>query len=599
MTPTSPVRAAIYARQSVAEPDGIEVQVSRCQSLAAARDYDVVEVYRDDATSGYRERGTGTAFDRMLEDAKAGRFDVLVVRKVDRLGRSLAALERLTTLRVHIITVDGELDLSTTNGRLMANLVTSVARAESETKAERRVNANKARREEDGIPTSGRVPYGYRWVTKAERDKRAQRGEANAGHAYELDGERADDVRRLYADFLAGVPLRSIAAEWNEAKKRTLPVVGSDPSNPRLPDGAPFRPTTLRRMLMSPYYAALLPLEAPKPGERYDQAAITRETCRAGAWPALVTVEQWEAAKARLANPERTTSPGPARKWLLSGIAVCGGHGRRDDAAIAKVALALDQASEADAAALTPDERAAVVAAVAALAPEARAAAAATLDPQRRTVVAAVAALTPQQLDAALAGLDPQERAAAALALAGERCGEPIRAGGGARKIHSYRCRSMAHFMRQGEPLDRFVEARVVQYIAARGADLLVNRERPDVDKLRLERERLAANVRQAGDDEQDGLIDRAERVRLTKRARARIDELDAKLRAGLDDDGALSGVVAAEDVAEAWRGLSLTRRRAALEALVDVVVHSVGQGNRRSMSDAALDRTVSIRFRR
>ncbi|WP_347756091.1 recombinase family protein [Agrococcus sp. ProA11] len=535
MTPTPPVRAAIYARQSVSEPDGIQGQIKRCTHLAAARDYEVVEVYEDDATSGYRERGAGTAFDRMLEDARGGRFDVLVVRKVDRLGRSLAALERLTALRVHIVTADGELDLSTTNGRLMANLITSVARAESETKAERRVNANTNRRG-DGIPTSGRVPYGYKWVTRAERDKRAQRGAENAHYAYDLDESRADDVQRLYADFLAGVPLRSVAAEWNREGKRTPPTKAQ-------PDGGPIRPTTLRRMLMSPYYAGLLPLEAPKPGERYDQAAITREACREGAWPALVTVEQWETARARLAHPERKTSPGPERKWLLSGIAVCGGHGKRDDSAIEARALAMTGKTEA-------------------------------------------------------AELDPQERAAAALALAEERCGEPIRAGGGARGIHSYRCRTMAHFMRQGEPLDRFVEARVVQYIAARGADLLVERERPDVDKLRAERERLAANVRQAGDDEQDGLIDRAERVRLTKRARARIDELDAKLRAGLDN-GALTEVVAAEDVAATWRDLSLSRRRAVLEALVDVVVHSVGQGNRRSMSDAALDRTVSIHFRR
>lgn len=539
----SRTRAAIYARQSVAEPEGIERQVERCKSLAAARDYDVVEVYRDDATSGYRERGAGTAFDQMLEDAKERRFDVLVVRKVDRLGRSLAALERLTALRVHIVTVDGELDLSTTNGRLMANLVTAVARAESETKAERRVNANRGRREDLGIPTSGRVPYGYRWVTAAERKARAERGEPNAHHAYELDRERAEDVRSLFADFLNGVPLHSIAAEWNAQGKRTLPVAGKGAS-PRLPHGALFRPTTLRRMLMSPYYAALLPLSAPAPGERYNQANITREKCRDGAWEPIVTVEQWEAARARLDNPERTTSPGPARKWLLSGIAVCGGRGKRDDAAIE--ARALKRTGKSDAAAL-----------------------------------------------------DPQELATAALELAEHECGEPIRAGGGARGVHSYRCRTMAHFMRQGDPLDRFVETRVVHYVAARRADLLVNRERPDIAKLRAERERLTALVRQAGDDEQDGLIDRAERVRLTKRAKARVEEVDAKLREGLDDDGALSGIVAAKDVAAAWGALTLSRRRAILEALVDVVVYSVGQGNRRGMSDAALDRTVSIRFRR
>lgn len=187
-------RAAIYARQSVAEPEGIRRQVEACQQLADARDYVVVATYEDDSVSGYRDRGEGTAFARLLDDARAGRFDVLIVRKLDRLGRSLSALEALNAARVQVVTTDGELDLTSVNGRLIANVLTSVARAESETKAERRVFANADRRAK-GVPTSGRVPYGYVWVPMAERGART---------AYELDGERADDVRKVYDDFLAG-----------------------------------------------------------------------------------------------------------------------------------------------------------------------------------------------------------------------------------------------------------------------------------------------------------------------------------------------------------------------------------------------------------
>ena len=217
-----------------------------------------------------------------------------------------------------------------------------------------------------------------------------------------------------------------------------------------------------------------------------------------GDWPAIVTPEQWEATAARLAHPERKTSPGPSRKWLLSGIAVCG------------------------------------------------------------------------------------------------VCREPIRAGGGDAGIHSYRCRSMAHFMRRGVPLDDFVERRVVQTIATLGPDLLVQRDRPDVPAITAELARLEATVRRAGDDEQDGLIDRAERVRLTKRANASIAELRSRLAEGVDTT-ALAEVVGATDVAAAWRGLSLGVRRAILEQLYEVVVYSVGQGNRRNMPDAAMARTVDL----
>lgn len=486
MTPKSPrpLRAAIYVRQSVAEPDGIKRQIDACTALAAARDYIVVDTYEDDNVSGYKARGAGTAFDRMLGDARAGKFDVLIVRKLDRLGRSLSALEALTAAKVATVTTDGEVDLASPSGRLIANVLTAVARNESEVKAERRVFANAARRTE-GVPTSGRVPYGFKWVTSKER---AERGTTQA---YELDGDRSGDVRAIFDAFLAGVPLGSIGRDLTVAGKRTLPTKSH-------PDGVPFRPTTLRRILLSPYYAALLPLPAES-GTAYDQGAITRATCMQGDWPAIVTPEEWEEVKARLAHPERRTSPGPSRKWLLSGLALCG------------------------------------------------------------------------------------------------VCREPIRAGGGEAGIHSYRCRSMAHFMRRGVPLDDFIERVVIARLARPDAvDLLVDRERPDVDALRGERRRLEVSVREAGDDEQDGLIDRAERVRLTKRANARIATIDDHLRSGVDTN-ALAEVVGRDDVEATWYALPLGRKRAILEALATVTVHSVGQGNRRNMSDEALAKTLTI----
>ena len=483
----STLRAAIYARQSVAEPEGIKRQIEACRQLAESRDYDVVEIYSDDNVSGYKSRGEGTEFGRMLDDARAGRFDVLVVRKLDRLGRSLSALEALTAARVNTVTTDGALDLASPSGRLVANVLTSVARAESETKAERRVFANAARRGA-GRPTSGLFPYGYRWLPSKEPRARG----TDAAHV--RAPERSGVVRAIYDAFLAGVPLGSIARDLNDAGKRTLPTK-------RHPEGVRFSPTTLRRMLMSPYYAALLPLPSAE-GGAYDQDAITRATCQPGRWPAIVSVEEWETAKARLAHPERKTSPGPTRKWLLSGLAICG------------------------------------------------------------------------------------------------TCREPIRAGGGEAGIHSYRCRSMAHFMRRGVPLDEFVERVVIARLARPdAADLLVDRDRPDVDALRAERGRLETAIRQAGDDEMDGLIDRAERVRLTRRANGRIAEIDEKLRAGADVS-ALAEVVGHDDVAARWHARPLGKRRAVLEALATVVVYSVGQGNRRNMSDEAMARTVDIVWR-
>lgn len=487
MTPkrsTAP-RAAIYARQSVDDSEGIGRQMEACRALASSRDYAIVETYTDDGVSGYRERGQGTAFARMLDDARAGRFDVLIVRKLDRLARSLAALEALTAAKVQVVTTDGEVDLTTASGRLVANVLTSVARAESETKAERRVFANKARRA-DGIPTSGRVPYGYVWISTKDRR------ESGSEEAYALDPERADDVRRIFEMFLAGVPLGSIARDLTTAGKRTMATRAQ-------PEGVAFTPTTLRRMLMSPYYAARLPLPS-EDGGAYDQDAITLDRTVAGKWPAIVTVAQWEAAKAKLAHPDRKTSPstGPTRRWLLSGLALCG------------------------------------------------------------------------------------------------VCDRPINAGGGEKGVHSYRCPSMAHFMRQGDPLDAYVERFAVEYIARHRGALLAPRERADLAAINAELARLDAALVELGEDRDAGIIDRAEYLRRRPRLISKRDALRRDLAAGADRS-ALEGIVDAGDVLAAWRGLSLGEKRAVLGDLFEIRVHTVGQGNRRNMPADRFAKTITI----
>lgn len=477
------MRAAIYARQSVEESEGIARQVEDCRSVAELRGFDVVDEYIDDNVSGYKLRGGGSAYARMLEDARAGRFDVLIVRKLDRLTRHRYAIDEMREARVLTVTADGMIDLTTPNGRLVANMLTVVAHAESEIKAERRVFANAGRRRE-GIPTSGRVPYGYKWIPSKVRRERG------SVEAYELDGDRADDVRRIFEMFLAGVPLGSIARDLNTAEKRTMPTK-------RHPEGVPFSPTTLRRILLSPYYAALLPLPS-EGGGVYNQDAITRGSCEVGKWPAIVTVEQWEAAKAKLAHPSRTTSPGPTRRWLLSGLAVC------------------------------------------------------------------------------------------------DVCDRPIVAGGGEKGVHSYRCPSMRHFMRQGDPLDAYVERYAVEYIAKHRGALLAPRERADTAKINAELVRLDAALVELGEDRDGGIIDRAEYLRRRPRLISQRDALRRDLAAGADRS-ALEGIVDASDVLGAWRALTLGEKRAVLGDLFEIRVHSVGQGNRRNMPAEKFAKTVTI----
>src|SRR5947209_864133 len=85
------MRGAIYARYSSENQrdESIEDQIEVCRRYAERHGWHVVETYDDRAASGastLARRG----FQRMLADAEAGRFDVLVCEAIDRLGRKLA-----------------------------------------------------------------------------------------------------------------------------------------------------------------------------------------------------------------------------------------------------------------------------------------------------------------------------------------------------------------------------------------------------------------------------------------------------------------------------------------------------------------------------
>ena len=315
-------RAALYLRQSQDRDRtelGIDRQRSRCTSLAEARGWSVVKVYEDNDISASRPRGAGTAWARLLTDAAAGRFDVVIASDLDRLLRTLRDLVTLTDAGAGVVTVDGELDLSTAMGEFRATMEAGLARFEARRKSERHRRAN-AQRRELGIPAGHRAPFGYRWVAAAERARRGSHA------AFEPHPAEAAEVRRLYADVLAGAGVLSLSRRLRDENFRTA-------KTRRHPDGGTWAPTSVRRMLLSPFYAGLLPDPTGLPIGRDGKAVyrtdlVDPDRCTPGAWEALVSRETWTAARTLLLAPDRLTHSGNVRTYLLSGLATCSECGR-------------------------------------------------------------------------------------------------------------------------------------------------------------------------------------------------------------------------------------------------------------------------------
>jgi DNA invertase Pin-like site-specific DNA recombinase len=107
---------------------------------------------RDERIKWYKDKASGKSMDRpgwnALEDAmRTGKVLQVVVWRLDRLGRTASGLtslfDELQQRRVNLVSIRDGLDLSTTAGRLIANVLAAVAQYETEVRGER-VSAGQA-----------------------------------------------------------------------------------------------------------------------------------------------------------------------------------------------------------------------------------------------------------------------------------------------------------------------------------------------------------------------------------------------------------------------------------------------------------------------
>ncbi len=166
-------RAALYTRVSTDKQD-VDLQVEELRRLAVRRGWEIVDEYADVISGAATKR---PELDRLLAGAHAGRFDVVAVWKLDRLGRSLIhmvqVVDELLGKGVHVVSAtEPHMDSTTPQGRLMRNILGSMAEYERELIRER-VRAGLERAKARGVKL-GRRP---RVVDLEEIRRRRARGQ--------------------------------------------------------------------------------------------------------------------------------------------------------------------------------------------------------------------------------------------------------------------------------------------------------------------------------------------------------------------------------------------------------------------------------------
>ena len=140
---------AIYMRVSTDHQD-TEIQKRDLEKWAESNEGANVQWYSDTATGKTMDR---PGWQRLAADLAARRVSAIVVWRLDRLGRTASGLtklfDQLTGEGVNLVSLKDSLDLSTPAGRLMANVLASVAQYETEVRGER-VRAGIARARANG-----------------------------------------------------------------------------------------------------------------------------------------------------------------------------------------------------------------------------------------------------------------------------------------------------------------------------------------------------------------------------------------------------------------------------------------------------------------
>ena len=241
---TDTKRCAIYTRKSTTM--GLEQEFN---SLDAQRESALAYIQRQPGWKLVDERYddggfTGAnidrpAFTRLLADIEAGKIDVIVVYKVDRLSRSLLdfakMMERFTAAGVSFVSVTQNFSTADAMGRLTLNMLMSFAEFERSMIAERTRDKIAASRRK-GKWTGGPVPFGY-----SVKDKKLLVNEVEA-----------QVVREAFALFLQHRQMAMVARTLTE--RGLLPRGSSRPPK----DGLRWTKDAIARVLRNPLYAGFM-----------------------------------------------------------------------------------------------------------------------------------------------------------------------------------------------------------------------------------------------------------------------------------------------------------------------------------------------------
>src|SRR6516162_6828134 len=292
------VRCAIYTRKSSEE--GLEqefnsllAQREACKAFITSQRHEGWVCLR----AGYDDGGFSgatmgrPALQRLLADITAGRVDIVVVYKIDRLTRSLTdfakIVEILDARSASFVSVTQQFNTTTSMGRLTLNVLLSFAQFEREVIGER-IRDKIAASKKKGMWMGGVPPLGYR-------------GQDRKLVIVDSEAELVRSIFRRYAELGSMRLLKEELAAQESKSKSWTSALG------RVIGGKPFSRGALYLMLQNRTYRG----EIGHKGQSHP-----------GEHPPIIDQPLWDAVQMRLAGntTERTSGTRTHQPSLLAGM---------------------------------------------------------------------------------------------------------------------------------------------------------------------------------------------------------------------------------------------------------------------------------------
>lgn len=201
------MKVAIYTRVSTIEQAeegySISEQQDKLKKYCDIKDWKVARVYTDPGFSG--SNVNRPSLQQLISDCKNHMFDAVLVYKLDRLSRSqkdtLYLIEDVFNKNgVDFISLSENFDTSTAFGKAMIGILSVFAQLEREQITERMTLGRVGRAKAGKAMSWSNCPFGYT-IQK---------------EIYEIDPFRAEIVKRIYRDYLAGISITAIKNNLNE-----------------------------------------------------------------------------------------------------------------------------------------------------------------------------------------------------------------------------------------------------------------------------------------------------------------------------------------------------------------------------------------------